>query len=156
MITEKDIKRRLAFGDFIPGTPNPLENVDVVATSLLSQSYYLHVVPTIYSNSSTTVSSNQYSVYSVQREVGVSPFGQISALPGIFFIYDLTPFMHIITDRRMSLARFLVRCCAVIGGVAAVREEMRDKCVDCQDVGHCDVLQSKGIEPVCLLSNGHY
>ena len=123
MITEKDIKRRLAFGDFIPGTPNPLENVDVVATSLLSQSYYLHVVPTIYSNSSTTVSSNQYSVYSVQREVGVSPFGQISALPGIFFIYDLTPFMHIITDRRMSLARFLVRCCAVIGGVAAVREE---------------------------------
>lgn len=146
----------MAFGDFIPGTPNPLENVDIVATSLLSQSYYLHVVPKIYTNASTTVSSNQYSVYSVQREVGVSPFGQISALPGIFFIYDLTPFMHIITDRRMSLARFLVRCCAVIGGVAAVREGERNECVDCQNVGHCDVLQSKGLTIVCYETNKQY
>lgn len=117
----------------------------MVASSLLSQSYYLHVVPTVYSNASTTLSSNQYSVYSVQREVGVSPFGHISALPGIFFIYDLTPFMHIITDKRMSVARFLVRCCAVIGGVAAVREEAGDECIDSQNVGYCDVLQSKGL-----------
>ena len=128
---------------------NPLENVDVVASSLLSQNYYLKVVPTVYLNGTTTLTSNQYSVNSVPREVGVSPFGQVSALPGIFFIYDLTPFMHIITDQKMTLAHFLVRCCAVIGGVAAVGIEWRERRkindVDCEDVGYNDVLPSKNL-----------
>ena len=57
----------------------------------------------------------------VQRTVEMSAFGQISTLPGVFFIYDITPFMHVISETTMSFGHFLVRICAVIGGVAAVR-----------------------------------
>ena len=112
--------RRLAFGDFIPGSRNPLDGKDVIADHLLSQTYYLKVVPTVYSNSSSQLLTNQFSMNAVTRDVEVSPFGRVTALPGVFFVYDLTPFMHIISDGRMTVGHFLVRCCAVIGGVAAV------------------------------------
>ena len=63
---------------------------------MVSHNYYLKIVPTVYTNSSSNLLSNKYSVY------------------------DITPFMHYITEKRMSLAHFFVRICAVIGGVAAV------------------------------------
>lgn len=91
-----------------------------ISRLVISQNYYLHLVPTVYLNTTEEVVSNQYSVNEVQRTVDVSPFGQMSSLPGIFFIYDITPFMHIITEKSMSFSHFLVRVCAVIGGVAAV------------------------------------
>ncbi|KAK8802382.1 hypothetical protein WA588_005353, partial [Blastocystis sp. NMH] len=111
---------KLAFGDFIPGSRNPLDGKDVIADHLMSQTYYLKVVPTVYSNSSSQLLTNQFSVNAVTRDVEVSPFGRVTALPGVFFVYDLTPFMHIISDGRMTVGHFLVRCCAVIGGVAAI------------------------------------
>ena len=87
---------------------------------MLSHNYYLKVVPTLYKSSSVTLLSNDYSVNEVPRKVEISPFGQISSLPGVFFIYDITPFMHIVVEGTMSFAHFLIRVCAVIGGVAAV------------------------------------
>lgn len=89
-------------------------------TIVLSQSYYLSIVPTVYVNRTAKLVSNQFSVNEVQRPVEISAFGQINSLPGIFFIYDITPFMHTINESSMSFAHFLVRICAVIGGVAAV------------------------------------
>ena len=88
---------------------------------MVSHNYYLKIVPTVYTNATSQVLSNQYSVYEVSRPVQMSAFGQITSLPGVFFVYDITPFMHSISERHMSLAHFLVRICAVIGGVAAVR-----------------------------------
>ncbi|KAM7459061.1 hypothetical protein BLSTO_00182 [Blastocystis sp. subtype 1] len=111
---------KLSFGDFIPGTPNPLDSHDMVAAELVSHNYYLKIVPTVYTNATSQVLSNQYSVYEVSRPVQMSAFGQITSLPGVFFVYDITPFMHSISERHMSLAHFLVRICAVIGGVAAI------------------------------------
>ena len=87
---------------------------------MVSHNYYLKIVPTVSTNSSSNLLSNQYSVYEVSRPVQMSAFGQITSLPGVFFVYDITPFMHYITEKRMSLAHFFVRICAVIGGVAAV------------------------------------
>lgn len=122
---------------------------------MLSQNYYLRVVPTVYTNSTEDIVSNQFSVNEVQRNVEMSAFGQISSLPGIFFIYDITPFMHIITEKSMSFAHFLVRICAVIGGVAAVR--LLDVCdVDCPTRGYHHVLSCKVVKAalvLCVCSN---
>lgn len=122
---------------------------------MLSQNYYLRVVPTVYTNSTEDIVSNQFSVNEVQRNVEMSAFGQISSLPGIFFIYDITPFMHIITEKSMSFAHFLVRICAVIGGVAAVGME-RVCDVDRPTCGYHHVLSCKVVKEIlvwCVCSN---
>ena len=41
----------------------------------------------------------------------------IRALPGVFFIYDMSPFMVLRTEDSQSFLHFLVRVCAVVGGV---------------------------------------
>ena len=101
---------------------------------MTSQNYYLKVMPTVYSNRTSTVVSNELSVNEVSRRVEMTPFGQITSLPGIFFIYDITPFMHVVTENRIAFAHFLVRVCAVIGGVAAVGSE-REKGVRGRSLG---------------------
>ena len=41
-------------------------------------------------------------------------------MPAIFIIYDMFSLAVAVTDSRRSLAHFLVRVCAVLGGVFAV------------------------------------
>jgi hypothetical protein len=41
-------------------------------------------------------------------------------LPGIFFIYELSPFMIEASRMRMPLLHFLTKLCAIIGGVFTV------------------------------------
>ena len=41
----------------------------------------------------------------------------IRALPGVFFIYDMSPFMVMRSQDSQSFLHFLVRVCAVVGGV---------------------------------------
>ena len=42
-------------------------------------------------------------------------------LPGVFLNYELSPMRVRIEERRNSLGHFLVRVCAIIGGVFTVR-----------------------------------
>ena len=44
----------------------------------------------------------------------------IRALPGVFFIYDMSPFQVRRTEETTSFFHFIVRLCAVLGGVFAV------------------------------------
>lgn len=39
---------------------------------------------------------------------------------GTFFVFDLSPFMVKIDNDRMPLTHFLVKICAIIGGVVSV------------------------------------
>lgn len=113
----------LHFGDHIPGVKYPLNGKIAYADNLLSHNYYIRVLPTEYhSANGQTLSSNQFTYYSVDRRVEVSAFGQISALPGVFFIYDFSPFLHIVSESNMTLTYFLIRICAVIGGVFAISQ----------------------------------
>ena len=41
-------------------------------------------------------------------------------MPAVFIIYDMFSLAVAVTDSRRSLAHFLVRVCAVLGGVFAV------------------------------------
>ena len=44
----------------------------------------------------------------------------IRSLPGVFFIYDMSPFVVHRTEESQSFFHFLVRMCAVVGGVFTV------------------------------------
>ena len=40
---------------------------------------------------------------------------------GTFFVYDLSPFMVKVENKRMPLTHFLTKVCAIVGGVISVR-----------------------------------
>ncbi|PAA82192.1 hypothetical protein BOX15_Mlig030157g2 [Macrostomum lignano] len=106
----------LSFGDTYDGRVNPLDGhsrvfVDGSATKLVS--YYVKVVPTLYTSlNGTETSSNQYSVTKHERS-SVN-------LPGIFFYYEISPILVRITERRRSFGHFLTSVCAIVGGVFTV------------------------------------
>lgn len=112
----------LGFGVDLPGLANPLDGrVQVVTeptTSLGKYQYFVKVVPTRYEKlSGVYVETNQYSVtehYSNRKDE--------SFLPGLFFLYDLSPIkVHIYEARPYaSLAHFVLQLCAIGGGVFTV------------------------------------
>lgn len=64
--------------------------------------------------------------------------------PGVFLEFHISPFMHIIEESRHSFQYLLVRICAVIGGIMAVR--VYCKCqVDFQIFGWTLLLFHEGL-----------
>jgi len=43
-----------------------------------------------------------------------------AVLPGIFFVYDLTPFMIEASESDMPFAHLVTKLCAIVGGVFTV------------------------------------
>ncbi len=86
--------------------------------------YFLKIVPTIYEDSvgNALYEGNQYSVTNQTSTIEQSdlfhPDGR--KIPGVFFIYDLSPFMVHIRVKRMAFSTFITQCCAVVGGVLTV------------------------------------
>ena len=85
--------------------------------------YYIKVIPTEYlSPMGYTTYSNQFSYSYKYKHIpppGSSPMMR-AALPGVFFVYKMNPYMVRIDRRRQSLTHFLVNLCAIAGGVYAV------------------------------------
>ena len=48
------------------------------------------------------------------------PLLQGFVLPGVFFIYDISPIMVKFTEKRQTLSYFLTSLCAIVGGVFTV------------------------------------
>ena len=59
--------------------------------------------------------TNQFSV--TKHHKGVNPWAGGSGLPGVFFMYDLSPMLVQITEHRRSFFHFLTGVCAIVGGV---------------------------------------
>jgi endoplasmic reticulum-Golgi intermediate compartment protein 3 len=139
---------KLRFGMEVPGARLwPLEGVTKspkVGAGVYQ--YYLKIVPTVWLDESkgavgrrsstdrlsvvqqadgTTLldgekmRSNQYSVTTFYRPAVVGGIRQ-NVLPGVFFIYDLSPFMVQVTTRKESLWEFATSVCAIVGGVITV------------------------------------
>ncbi|KAA0167952.1 hypothetical protein FNF31_00165 [Cafeteria roenbergensis] len=107
--------------------------------------YYLKVVPTVWLDSSAAktadgrsaaaepdpeddgvtrlpgerVRTNQYSVKTFYRPAVVNGMRQ-NVLPGVFFVYDLSPFMVQVTTKTESLWELVTGFCAIIGGVVTI------------------------------------
>lgn len=43
-----------------------------------------------------------------------------AVVPGVFFMYDLSPIMMRITESEKSFMRFLTNLCAIVGGVFTI------------------------------------
>jgi uncharacterized protein with PQ loop repeat len=108
----------LGFGQKYPGLHNPLDDVTKVVTdgSALYQ-YFIKVVPTIYEEGGIQMLTNQYSVTQHMRPHNRQ---HQAVVPGVFFMYDMSPIMVHITERKKSLLHFITNLCAVLGGVFTV------------------------------------
>jgi len=122
----------LGFGEQIPGLVNPLDGTSKIILSedpdmptndhesALFQ-YFVKVVPTIYQqyglSEEEAIVTNQYSV---TQHIRPKNRQHPNVVPGVFFIYDLSPIMVHIKENKKSFAAFLTSLCAIIGGVFTV------------------------------------
>jgi len=110
----------LSFGVHYPNRVNPLDG----ATAILRNGsgvfqYFVKVVPTTYHFAhGGSVDSCQYSVTDQFKSAHDPSKGFV--LPGVFFIYDISPIMVKFTEKRPSLSYFLTSLCAIVGGVFTV------------------------------------
>ncbi|KAI9224497.1 endoplasmic reticulum-golgi intermediate compartment protein 3 [Blastocladiella britannica] len=114
---------QLTFGPVAKGISNPLDDVQLMqlnGDSHLVQ-YFIKVVGTEfrYLNGST-VSTNQFSVTEHARDVAGPGGIGLTALPGIFFNYEISPMRVVQTEAKKSVTYFLTSVCAVVGGVVTV------------------------------------
>eukprot|EP01130_Rhizamoeba_saxonica_P017710 TRINITY_DN8641_c0_g1_i1.p1 TRINITY_DN8641_c0_g1~~TRINITY_DN8641_c0_g1_i1.p1 ORF type:complete len:384 (-),score=71.40 TRINITY_DN8641_c0_g1_i1:43-1194(-) len=109
----------LSFGIEYPNSVYPLDEVSKSwedPDSSASYSYFIQVVPTSYEDlAGRQIESSQFSVteYEKSTESGRS-------LPGVFFVYDLSPIKVYFKETSKSFAHFLTSVCAIIGGVFTI------------------------------------
>lgn len=113
---------KLTFGgEFGFGHTNPLDDLEVTAkeTAIMYQ-YFLKIVPTMYvpKDGSPILHTNQFSVTTHQKSA-MAISGE-SAMPGVFFSYELSPLMVKYTEKDNSFSHFLVNICGIIGGIFTV------------------------------------
>ncbi|KAF4322422.1 hypothetical protein BBO99_00000258 [Phytophthora kernoviae] len=114
------IIHNLSFGTPYPGVVGPLDGVSKVAVQSGGVfQYYIKIVPTIYSDiDENAIHSYQFSV--TQQGNYMNPRGQMTSLPGTFFVFDLSPFMVKVENDRVPFTHFLTKICAIIGGVISI------------------------------------
>eukprot|EP01114_Cavostelium_apophysatum_P014486 TRINITY_DN3775_c0_g1_i2.p1 TRINITY_DN3775_c0_g1~~TRINITY_DN3775_c0_g1_i2.p1 ORF type:complete len:390 (-),score=81.18 TRINITY_DN3775_c0_g1_i2:57-1226(-) len=113
---------RLSFGKEFPGIINPLDGIKKADEREQSGAgmyqYFVKIVPTVYESlNSAILNTNQFSV--TEHFKPLSGDGS-HGLPGVFFMYELSPIMVKFTESRKSFAHFLTGVCAIIGGVFTV------------------------------------
>ncbi len=110
---------RLSFGAEFPGITNPLDGVSKQAGQTGMFQYFVKIVPTIYEPlRAAPIHTNQFSVTEHYRALDHAQGGH--GLPGVFVMYDLSPIMIKMSERKKSFAHFLTGVCAIIGGVFTV------------------------------------
>eukprot|EP01027_Heterolobosea_sp_BB2_P002026 GEZU01003044.1.p1 GENE.GEZU01003044.1~~GEZU01003044.1.p1 ORF type:complete len:389 (+),score=137.51 GEZU01003044.1:121-1287(+) len=110
---------RLGFGEDYPGLKNPLDGASkIIEEGSGLYQYFIKVVPTIYEFADgRKLETNQYSVTeSFRPKKGSSQ----QLVPSVFFMYDLSPIMVHIREKRKSFIHFLTSLCAIVGGVLTV------------------------------------
>lgn len=129
----------LAFGPRYPGMASPLDGMKKVCTGSTGlYQYFVKLVPTLYLHAPGVdpVRTIRYSFTHRFRPLKLddrqlaqqlhdhhaharahSPTAQ---LPGVFWVYDLSAFMVQVTTHRPTFSHFLVRVCAIVGGVTTI------------------------------------
>ncbi|KAG1673304.1 hypothetical protein FOA52_002584 [Chlamydomonas sp. UWO 241] len=110
----------LSFGPHFHGMVNPLDGFERAVPGegdFQSFQYFVKVVPTeYYSRIGRVIETHQYSVSEYVQSIPADG----SKPPSIDIMYDVSPIVVVINDAPPSILHFLVRLCAVIGGVFAV------------------------------------
>lgn len=111
----------LSFGYDYPGIINPLDETEEISKDQSTMyQYYVKIVPTTYVKvNEETLNTNQYSVTKHSKNVAGGMGGE-TGLPGVFFIYELSPMMVKYTEKNRSFMHFLTGVCAIVGGIFTV------------------------------------
>lgn len=112
--------RHLSFGQKVDSLEAPLDNLKSTAEagSTMFQ-YYLKIVPTTYVKKDNSVFlTNQFSV--TRHSKVISLLSGESGMPGIFFSYELAPFMVKYSEKEKSFGHFATGLCAILGGIFTV------------------------------------
>lgn len=114
---------KLTFGEeFGFGHTNPLDQLQVTAKeNAIMYQYFLKIVPTMFVSKDKVeiLHTNQFSVTTHQKSATAISGGE-SAMPGVFFSYELSPLMVKYTEKNNSLSHMLVNICGIIGGIFTV------------------------------------
>jgi len=111
---------RVEFGEQVAGFVSPLEGTTkIVRSGAYMFHYYIKLVPTLFEGSGRTVYTHQYSVTDTAKNAMVKK-GELVGLPGVFFVYEFTPFLVQKVEKSVPLSHFLTSLCAIIGGVFTV------------------------------------
>mmetsp|Transcript_14286 Transcript_14286/g.32542 ORF Transcript_14286/g.32542 Transcript_14286/m.32542 type:complete len:372 (-) Transcript_14286:7-1122(-) len=111
----------ITFGEHVHGLQSPLEGVRKLAgAGSWMYHYYVKLVPTEYiSRWGTSTYTNQYSVTDSARNVQVKE-GELSGLPGVFLVYDFSPFLMKQTEQVKPWSYVFTSMCAIVGGAFSV------------------------------------
>jgi len=111
----------ITFGDHLPGLISPLDGTrKIVKHGAFMFHYYVKLVPTMFtSRDGWDIYSNQYSATDSARNVQVRS-GELSGLPGVFFVYDFSPFLMRKTELVKPWSYIFTSSCAIIGGVFSI------------------------------------
>jgi hypothetical protein len=111
----------ITFGDQVPGVMSPLDGTTkIVRHGAFMFHYYIKLVPTVFTGRwGTEIYTNQYSVTDSARNVQVRS-GELSGLPGVFIVYDFSPFLMRKTERAKPWSYIFTSICAIIGGVFSI------------------------------------
>ncbi|CAE7209631.1 ergic3 [Symbiodinium sp. CCMP2592] len=111
----------ITFGEYVYGLQSPLEGIRKIAgAGSWMYHYYVKLVPTVYiSRWGTTTYTNQYSVTDSARNVQVRE-GELSGLPGVFLVYDFSPFLMQQTEQVKPWSYVFTSMCAIVGGAFSV------------------------------------
>lgn len=114
------IIHRLEFGERVAGLIFPLEGTQkIVKHGAFMFHYYIKLVPTLYETSTRTIYTHQYAVTESEKNVQLSR-DELAGLPGVFLVYEFTPFMVQKIEKIVPLSHFFTSICAIIGGVFSV------------------------------------
>jgi len=109
----------VSFGDEYSGMINPLDGVFKVwgdrSGSAMYQ-YNLQIVPSVYKSWGMKAYTNQYAVTENTQKVDIFSSG----VPGLFFVYELSPIIVDYSESSQSFAHFITNLCAIMGGVYTV------------------------------------
>jgi hypothetical protein len=114
------IIHELSFGERIPHVKYALDGLEQMTTkgSALYK-YFIKVVPTSYKRGTLSFTVESYQFSFTKHHMEFDPM-RVMMLPGVFFIYDLSPIKISYHDTSESFLHFIVSMCAVVGGVFVV------------------------------------
>jgi len=100
---------------------NPLDGAaEIIEHGYGAFQYFIKIIPTIYTDASGTETlTNQFS-FTKQYQAGIVHGRRQSVLPGVFFVYELSPFMVRVTEESVPFTHFLTGLCAIAGGVFTI------------------------------------
>lgn len=112
------VVRELRFGYEFDGQAAPLAGVELYEPGLLRHIYLIKLVPTRYEGGWIPIESYQYSYAPHTEKVNLKQAHW--HLPGVYFRYDFTPMMALISTRYSHLSTYVTRIFALVGGLWVV------------------------------------